>query len=308
MRYNKNKYNRYGSIQDIINGEYNKDEIDHYPELCGLQIRKPHFLKMDGFKRGHHDVIVFRGEYRYDNIVIGTNGSSKQSYIKSGSKMKPVVGLFLPLKTKGGEETDFIVRRIRGECHLYHIPSETLSSVKFRYGNIQKTSVKGVFNINGEDRQIEWTGSQFIEHDKADTNEPGSSTEVVEVDGEEHISQNMDMRSAHKYPLLLDRLNRRISIINDKQDAKDFLNSELNKQRIDIKERKINHIKQKYAEGKISIKEFEQEIKSEIKHTLWIEPAEGDLEELDENVEDIDMDSNESDEIYDQEMAENSYI
>lgn len=295
------KYNRYSDMQDLISGEYDKDEIDHYPKLGGVEIRRPHFFKMDGFIRGHHDIIVFRGEYHYDNIVIGTNGSKKQSYIKSGSKMERVVGRFLPLKTKGGEETDFIAMRRRDGCHLYHIPSRTLSDATFPYEKIKKTSVESIFNIKGEDLQVEWIGNQFIEHDKTAVDKPKSSTKNVKTNGEEHLNQTMDMRSAYRYPLLLDRLDRRIAIINNKQDAKNFLNGNMNKQRIDIKKRKIDHLKQKYAKNRISIKEFEEEIKKEIDNTIWIESIEEDME-------DVEMKSDESDEIYNQKVTENNYI
>lgn len=40
VRLNKNKYNRYRNLQEIVDAEYNKDKMDNYPELCDIKVKK----------------------------------------------------------------------------------------------------------------------------------------------------------------------------------------------------------------------------------------------------------------------------
>jgi hypothetical protein len=242
----------------------------------------------------YHSLIVFRGEYRYDNIIIGTKGSSRMAYVERGSELRRLEGVPLPLKTKNGQETDFIVISIGRSHHLYHIPSGTKSDESFRYKNISKID-NGVFNIEGKDSHILWNGSSFEYYEDEDVDEPKSETENIlnpNTSVEKEIQQ-MDMRKAYKYEQILDAIVLEVPIINNKKEAKKFLNVNIDFTDLEIDKRKLNNIKQDYTNDKIDIEEFEFEIKRLINKSSELDTSID--SEIPDN-EDIEIDRNEEEE------------
>lgn len=271
------------------------DEIDKVDgTLIGRNVSVPHFITASGMDSTYHSLIVFRGEYRYDNVIIGTRGSNRMAYVERGSELCRLEGVPLPLKTKHGQETDFIVMSMGRSHYLYHIPSGTKSDKSFRYENISKVD-NGVFNIRGEDSHILWNGSSFESYEDEDVDEPDSKTENVldpNTSVEKEIQQ-MDMRKAYKYEQILDSIVREVSIINNKKEAKKFLNVNIEFTNLEIDKRKLKDIKQDYTNDKIDIEEFELEIKELINKSS----------ELDTSInsglpddEDIEIDRNEEEE------------
>lgn len=216
--------------------------------------------KLEGFDGSYDEIYIFKGEYRYDNVIVclNSNGSITESYVKRGNKWGKKVkvsnrgGAFLPLNTNGGVNTDFIMFAVRGnksECRFYHIPTDTLSSGKtVSYDSVERTGIRNVFNIKGRDTQVEWTGGEFKVYEYEDT--------------EADSGYNEDLRDVHSYPDLLDAVDNKVAIVNGREDAKKFLNGNLDRDDINVKERKINHIRDKYINDEITINVFEHKLEN----------------------------------------------
>lgn len=262
--------------------------------LIGRDVSNPHFVTVDGMDSTYHSLIVFKGEYKYDNIIIGTKGSNRIPYIERGSELHRLEGELLPLKTQNGQKTDFIVISRGNSDYLYHIPSGTKSTMRVRYKSVSRVK-DGVFNIDGKDTHIIWNGSSFEHYEDEDIEKPDGKTEEIfdPNTGIEKEIQQMDMRKAYKYEQILDSIVRKVSIIKNKKEAKRMLNENIDFTNVEVDKRKLQDIKQDYITDKIDIEEFEVKFKQLINSSSELDASID--SELPDN-EDIEIDKNEEEE------------
>ena len=174
--------------------------------------------------------------------------------------MEKVNGGLRPIKIPNDRSPDFIILVKGRKNYLYHIPSGTSSNESIGSRCTLKMINRGLFDVRGSDKQIEWTGGQFIIHDNEKVDEPDSDVQEVELNGEEWSTQEMDMREAYRYNDLLDGIIRRVNYIRDREEAKMFLNGKIELGKDERFMRKYNSIRQAFFDGMLDINRFEKEL------------------------------------------------
>lgn len=243
---------RYKDMEELT--EFHSDGI-----INGVQISGPHRLSIEG-NGSYHRIIEIPDDtpYGYDNLIIGTVGASRTAYfIHKGEIVKTVsYRRAKPLKFD-----DIILL----DKKLHHIPTG-----KFTRINEPRTSVVeevksagSVIDIRGKDKQIEWTGSEFIKYENIDPED------VSDEDDEPILSQenyrDSDIRDSmddekKSYRKLLNDIVRDVPYINNRHEAEKYLNGKFEISGDEKTAREFANIKRRYARNLTSIEQFENEV------------------------------------------------
>lgn len=283
---------RYSDMEELE--KHHRDKI-----VNGVNISGRYRFSIEG-RGSHHTLIEIPDDnpYGYDNLVIGTLGASKTAYfINEGN----IVDTFSFRRAKLLKFDDIILL----DKTLFHIPTGKRTRINERRTSVVKSveSAGTVLDIRGKDKQIEWTGGQFVKYeninaeDVSDEDDEPILSQDQYVDKE--ISESMDDEKK-SYRELLNDVVRDVPYINNRQEAEKYLNGEFEITKSERKAREFTDIKRRYVRNIISINEFEDRVadffnkNEEYIHTAF-ENSDNQISNLDTDVEVSDENEEEDD-------------
>jgi len=194
--------------------EYHLRDMDESEiKINGVKVTRPYFHSFPGCVRQHHSVLTFTD--KYENILIGMNGSHKTIYRITPDKKCEKIGEGNPQPL---DDERFIIVGSR----LIHIKT------KIRYNgpvNSQDISYLGdnIFNLDNLNNTIlKWTGTSF--KTVKEKSESDINTSKESWAGQEFEKPTDDLRIIAEYDMLVNEIVNTHPYINSKEVAKEYLN------------------------------------------------------------------------------------
>lgn len=267
--------------------KYHSDKM-----VNGVEISGRNRFSIEG-TGSYHTLIEIpnNNPYGYDNIVIGTYGSSKTAHlINEGS----IVDTFSFRRAKLLKFDNIILL----DKTLIHIPTGNRIRINERRTSVVKAveSAGTVIDIRGKDKQIEWTGGEFTKYENIDAEDVSDEDDepILSQDSyiDKDISNTMDDKDK-SYRELLNGIVRDVPYINNRYEAEEYLNGNFEITESKKKVRKFADIKRKYVRNVISIEEFENQVSEFLdRNEEYIYTA---FENSDNQISDLDTDVEVSD-------------
>lgn len=242
----------YKSMEELT--DFHSDGI-----INGIQISGEHRFAVDG-KGSYHRIIEIPDEnpYGYDNIVISQLGTTRTAHFIQSGEVVTMVNFH---DAKALKLDDIILL----DKKLYHIPTGKFTRVNESETSVVKEveSAGSVIDIRGKDKQIEWTGSEFVTYENINSEDVSDEDEEPILYQENYRDSDIrdDMDDEKKsYRELLNNIVRNVSYINNRHEAEKYLNGNFEISGTEKTARKFANIKRRYAKDLISIEQFENEV------------------------------------------------